>query len=150
MSPVVLDSGILIASVYVETFTAQAKGLLKQLREAGMLLHAPSLLHYEVIAVSRKAVHQGRISQELGWIARDQLLTYPVILHFDRALLRRGYEIAEEFNRPTAYDAHYLALAERLSCSFWTADERLFNAVSSKLSSIHWLGNWRRSTPPNE
>jgi predicted nucleic acid-binding protein len=97
----------------------------------------PSLLHYEIIAVSRKAVHQGRISQELGWIARDQLLTYPVILHFDRALLRRGYEIAEEFNRPTAYDAQYLALAERLSCSFWTADERLFNAVSSKLSSIH-------------
>jgi len=65
-----------------------------------------------------------------------------VTLHFDDALLKRGYVLAEEFNRPTAYDAQYLALAERLACEFWTADERLFNAVTARFASIRWLGNW--------
>lgn len=150
MSQVVLDSGIFIASIYVETFTPQAKGLLQQLKEAKTVLNAPSLLRYELIAVSRKAVYQGRVTAEQGRIARDQLLTYPVTLHFDDDLLKRGYELAEEFNRPTAYDAQYLALAERLSCEFWTADERLFNAVNAKLTKVRWLGTGRQRRSVSE
>ena len=141
-----LDSGIFIASVYPETLTSQAKALLQQLQAAQVTLHAPTLLHYELIAVSRKAVYQRRVTAEEGLIARDQLLSYPVTLHFDDALLKRGYELAEEFNRPTAYDAQYLALAEQMVCEFWTADERLFNAVGTKYSDIRWLGNWHLVT----
>ncbi|MEP7288713.1 MAG: type II toxin-antitoxin system VapC family toxin [Chloroflexota bacterium] len=143
MSQVVLDSGILIARVYVETLTAEATSLLMQLKDAQTQLNAPTLMRYELIAVSRKAVYQARVTAEEGLIARDQLLSYPVTLHFDDALLKRGYELAEKFNRPTAYDAQYLALAERLSCDFWTADERMFNAVNSKFSTIRWLGHWK-------
>ncbi len=66
MSLVVLDSGIFIASVYVETLTVQAQGLLQQLQNAEAVLNAPSLLHYELVAVSRKAVYQGRITAEQG------------------------------------------------------------------------------------
>mgnify|MGYP000940132732 CR=1 FL=1 len=54
MSQVVLDSGIFIASVYVETLTTQAKGLLQQLKDAKTVLNAPSLLRYELI--DRKSV----------------------------------------------------------------------------------------------
>jgi predicted nucleic acid-binding protein len=46
-----------------------------------------------------------------------------------------------EHNRPTAYDEQYLAVAERYQSDFWTADERMFNAVSGKFPSIYWLGN---------
>ena len=62
MSQVVLDSGIFIASVYPETLTSQAKALLQQSQVAQVTLHAPTLLHYELIAVSRKAVYQGRVT----------------------------------------------------------------------------------------
>ncbi len=140
MSLVVVDAGILIAAVYPETFTSQAKTLLKHLRKSQTALHAPTLLRYELIAVARKAVFQARITAEEGRIARDQLLSYPVTLYMDDALLKRGYELAEEFNRPTAYDAQYLALAERLGCEFWTTDERMFNAVNAKFANIRWLG----------
>jgi predicted nucleic acid-binding protein len=51
---------------------------------------------------------------------------------------------ATRFNRPAAYDAHYLALAEMMNCEFWTADERLFNAVRDKLSWVRWLGQLER------
>jgi len=70
-----------------------------------------------------------------------RLLVYPVELHEDDALLKSAYELAEEFNRSRAYDAQYLALAQRFSCDFWTADERLFNAVKDRFPGIRWLGN---------
>lgn len=141
MSDVVLDSGVFIASVFPEDFTPQAKHLIQQLHADNTTPHAPYLLRYELTAVSRKAVYQGRITAEEGQRALDKLLGYPVTLHFDEGLLKRGYELAAEYNRPTAYDTQYLALAERLSCAFWTADERMFNAVKERFSDIFWLGN---------
>lgn len=98
MSLVVLDSGILIASVFPETLTAQAQHLIKQLQSDGIQLHAPTLLRYEVIAVSRKAVYQGQVTVEEGLRARDRLLSYPVTLHLDDALLKRSYELATQYN----------------------------------------------------
>lgn len=142
MSVIIVDSGILIASVFVETLTSQAKGLLRQLQATQVELHAPTLLRYEVIAVARKAVYQGRVTVEDGRIACNQLLSYPATFHFDDQLLKRAYELAELHNRPTAYDSQYLALRERLNCDFWTADERLYNAVSSKFPAMHYLGSW--------
>jgi len=150
VSQIVIDSGVLIASVFVETLTSEAKGLLKQFVGAQVVLNAPTLLSYELIAVSRKAVYQTRVTSEQGRIARDQLLSYPVVLHFDVALLARAYELSEAFNRPTAYDAQYLALAERLSCDFWTADERMFNAVRGKFPTIRWLGAWKPPAEPDK
>ncbi len=73
---------------------------------------------------------------------REFLLEYPVELWMDDDLLRRGYDLATRFNQPTAYDAQYLAAAERLECEFWTADQRLFNAVGKDLAWVRWLGNF--------
>lgn len=143
MSDIVLDSGIFIASVFPETLTPQAKQFIQQLQTDRITFHAPTLLRYEVIAVARKAVYQGRVTVEEGFRSRNQLLSYPITLHFDDDLLKRGYELAAEYNRPTAYDSQYLAVAERLSCDFWTADERMFNAVKDRFPSIRWLGNWK-------
>ena len=53
----------------------------------------------------------------------------------------RAFELAARLRRPAAYDAHYLALAEHLECPFWTADERLYNAVRNDFPSIRWLGD---------
>jgi predicted nucleic acid-binding protein len=39
-----------------------------------------------------------------------------------------------------AYDAYYLALAESLKADFWTADQRLTNAVAEKLPWVKCLG----------
>ena len=72
----------------------------------------------------------------------SQLLVYPVDLHEDTALLTEAYDLAVRFNRPRAYDTQYMALAERLHCEFWTADERLFNVVGKELNWIRWLGHF--------
>jgi predicted nucleic acid-binding protein len=46
----------------------------------------------------------------------------------------------ERFSLPSAYDAHYLALAESRQCECWTADERLWNPVRRKPPWVRWLG----------
>ena len=61
----------------------------------------------------------------------------------DDELLKRGYELATRLNRPTAYNSRYLAVAERLQCEFWTADERMFNAVTQDLNWVKWLGSFK-------
>lgn len=137
----VLDSGILLATIQTETYTQHAKVLLKRLSEQGMTFAAPNLLRYELIAVTRKWVHRELATPEKAQNALDTLLSYPIELYFDEDLLRRGYQLATELHRPTAYDTQYLAVAERLSCDFWSADGRLFNAVKDQFANIHWLGN---------
>jgi len=36
----------------------------------------------------------------------------------------------------------YLALAELMKAEFWTADERLCNAVRKEFPHIRWLGDY--------
>ena len=79
--------------------------------------------------------------------ARDALLVYDIQYHVDEELLKRAYELATDFNRPTAYDSQYLAVAERLNCDFWTADQRLFNAVREQLGWVKWVGNFQAAQP---
>jgi predicted nucleic acid-binding protein len=41
----------------------------------------------------------------------------------------RAIEIAALTGQRASYDSHYLALAERLGCELWTADDRFRDAA---------------------
>ncbi len=56
-------------------------------------------------------------------------------------------ELAHQYGLPAAYDAHYLALAEREGCEYWTTDERLWNAVKAQLPWVRWLGTFSSGAP---
>src|SRR5690606_11221388 len=137
-----MDSGILLASVLDEVISEKSKAILKYWEQENFRFAAPVLFRYEIVAVARKAVHRKRIPLERGIAIRDSFLAYPVEIYIDDALLKRAYELATQFDRPTAYDAQYLAVAERLNCDFWTADEKLFNAVRDKLDWVKWVENF--------
>jgi predicted nucleic acid-binding protein len=140
---VVIDANILIAfGLADEPLHTQASQILSAWRTTSTVLAAPRLFRSEITAVIRKAVYLERISYEQGRLMLSQLLVYPVELYEDNGLLTTAYELAHRFNRPRAYDAQYLALAERLSCDFWTADERMFNAIKDNFPNIRWLGSW--------
>jgi predicted nucleic acid-binding protein len=142
-SLVVADSGIFLATVLVEPNTIQAKALVCSWSEQKVEVYAPTLFRYEIVAVMRKSVYQSRLTVEEAIRGRDFLLEYPVRLMMDDELLKRGYELATRLNRPTAYNSRYLAVAERLQCEFWTADERMFNAVTQDLNWVKWLGSFK-------
>ena len=142
MNDLVIDANILIAfGLSDEPLHTQASQVLSTWASAGTTLAVPRLFRSEITAVVRKAVYQQRITHDHGRGMLARLLMYPVELHEDDTLLKSAYELAEEFNRPRAYDTQYMALAQRFSCEFWTADERLFNAVKDRFPGIRWLGN---------
>jgi len=64
------------------------------------------------------------------------------IINEDEELSLRALELAGKLGQSKAYDAFYLALAEKLGVEFWTVDERLFNRCKKdlKLSWVHWIG----------
>jgi predicted nucleic acid-binding protein len=136
---IVIDSGVFIATALPETLSEKAAKFLAQLNPQTSIA-APVLFQYEIVAALRKHVYRGTLMAADAQRSRDRLLSVPAVLMYDEGLVKRAYDLAEQLNRPTAYDAQYLALAERLRCEFWTADEKLFNAVQSALPWVQWLG----------
>src|SRR5258708_23721890 len=132
---IVPDSGIFLAATLEENFSEKADQLIQTWNQEGIQVVAPVLFQYEIVAVIRKNVYRQLLTSSEAVAKREILLTLARTIRFevDEALLRRDYELAERFSRPNTYDSQYLALAVRLNCKFWTADERLFNAVHQDL-----------------
>jgi predicted nucleic acid-binding protein len=141
-SLVCADAGILIKLVVAEEDSDRADALWEQWKEDGVKVVSPGLLLFELTSVLRKKVHRGLLSPEEGEMAFDTVHRLPVQVLTPSDLHRRAWELAARFNRPAAYDAHYLALAEMMDCEFWTADRRLFNVVKDELPWVHWLGTY--------
>lgn len=139
-SLVCVDAGVLIKLVVAEEDSDRADALWEQWKEDGVKVVAPALLLFELTSVLRKKVHRGLLEPEEGKRAFDTVHRLPVQVLAPSDLHRRAWELATRFNRPAAYDAHYLALAEMMNCEFWTADECLFNTVRDELSWVRWLG----------
>ena len=142
-SQICVDSGILLKLLLYEPDSHLAESLWRGWVKAGVQPIAPHLFPFEVTAVLRKLTHRGVIQAEMGQAILEKALQFDVTLQTFVGIHERAWQLATEFGRPTAYDAHYLALAEHLGCPFWTADQKLFNAVGEKLDWVHLLGNFK-------
>jgi predicted nucleic acid-binding protein len=140
---VCLDSGIVLKFVLPEADSQQAKALWQSIITSRQQPVAPLLFPFEVTSVLRKRTYRGDIGENYSLPALRQILSLQIQLTTFNDIHEQAWQIATHFNRPAAYDAHYLALAEHLSCEFWTADKRLSNAVNEKLPWVRWLGDFR-------
>ncbi len=134
-----LDSGIALKLVLPEEDSRQARDLWKFVLNAGLQPVAPPLFSYEITAVLRKCVYREIITGEYGQTALKKLLRLNIQLVTFPEIHLQAWELARRLNRPTAYDAHYLALAGYLNCEFWTADKQLYNSASREISQIRSL-----------
>jgi predicted nucleic acid-binding protein len=140
---VVVDSGITLKLVLKEDDSHKATALWMQWAESGVTPIAPTIWRYETTSVLRNKTHRGIVSVDDEERMLTTLLGLTIQFFYPQHLHKRAWALARRFNRPAAYDAHYLALAEFEGCPFWTADERLFNAVRRELDWVHWLGELR-------
>ncbi|GAB4577906.1 MAG: type II toxin-antitoxin system VapC family toxin [Anaerolineales bacterium] len=143
ISWVCVDVGILLKLVLNEPDSDKAEALWRSWVITGRRPIAPPLFPYEITAVICKAIRQDRLSAARGQQALRQALAFGVRLSTFPGIHERALELSLLFNRPSAYEEHYLALAEKTGAEFWTADERLFNAVHEKLAWVRWLGEFR-------
>jgi len=76
----------------------------------------------------RKAIYQGQMDQDDALKLASAVETWNVQVYVPDAALNRSALIwAQRLEQMVAYDAQYLALAERLNADFYTADKKLFN-----------------------
>jgi predicted nucleic acid-binding protein len=142
---VVVDTSIAVKWIVNEPDSTEALALLAQWFSSGTVILAPPLLLYEVTNVLHQRIRKGSITFDEAEQALANVLVGALELDFSQpgALSVRALQLAHRYALPAAYDPHYLALAERENCEYWTADARLWNAVKGRLAWVRWLGDFR-------
>ena len=88
-------------------------------------IHVPHLADIEIASGLRRLVHAGVVTAPQAWSALSTWRRLAVSRHPASALFERIWELRDNLS---AYDASYVALAERLGCHLLTADARLSRA----------------------
>ena len=123
MGPVVVDASAFVAYLLRAGSYSRVEAVLT---DAQTDPHIPELCDVEVGSALRRGLLRGLIEAERASEALDDYLALQVTRHGHQRLLSRSLELRNNFS---AYDACYVALAERLGASLLTADSRLAGAV---------------------
>lgn len=137
---VVVDASLALKWVVEEPYSAEAHALLNRWRESRRALLAPALFLYEITNALAKRMQRHQLTLEQSKDRLRFFLESGPLLKQIGVIHPRALELMERFGLPTAYDAHYLALAESERCECWTADERLWNSVKRELAWVRWIG----------
>lgn len=108
----------------------------------GRRLVAPMLWLAEATSTIRRAAYLKRLSEEKGQEAIGKIFALDIeTMPADESLCKAALTWATRLQQARAYDAFYLALAERLQTEFWTADRRLANAAQQLgVNWVRWIG----------
>jgi predicted nucleic acid-binding protein len=93
-------------------------------------VHTPHLCDVEVLSILRKAVSRGELTERRAADAVLDLVDLNLVRHEHLSLLGRVFALRDNFS---AYDATYVALAERLDATLLTADAHLVRAARAHL-----------------
>jgi len=131
---VVVDANLLIVLVSQDFRSSMVRQQFDDWIEAEVQLHSPKLARYEIANALTRLIISGIFPQQNLKSAWDFLNDLPIVYH-DITQATRIVEIALTLGRKTAYDAAYIALAERLDAELWTLDSPLYrNAVNCGFS----------------
>jgi predicted nucleic acid-binding protein len=135
---VVVDANIALGALLELPYSARCAALFENWLVTRTPLYAPVLWGYEVVsglrkAVALKAVPSARANEALEQLHQLGVATVAPDLELHRAALRW----ADRLGQLVAYDAQYLALAERLGATLWTADRRL--AERAHAAGAEWV-----------
>ena len=138
-SPICVDASLVVRLVQSTTSDSPTVRLWKGWYEDGRPIIAPSLLYYEVSNALHRYVVMGELLVEEAADALEAALGIQINVYWDGDLSRRALQLAESLSLSATYDAHYLALAERLGADFWTGDQKLVRAVQHDLPWVYAL-----------
>ncbi len=141
LETVVVDTSVAIKWIIDEPDSDIAQALLTRWTNMGVVMLAPALFMYEIMNILYQHVRRKEITLEEAKVGREDFLSIGVEVDFSENpdLNIRAIELAYKYSLPATYDPHYIALAEREGCEFWTADVKLWKAVKDRLSWVHLL-----------
>ena len=132
MSSVVVDANVAAALVISLPYSQAASARMTAFVRQEVQVYAPALWAYEVSSTIRKAIAIGGLDPIEASNALERIDSIGVsLVSPDMSLHQDALRWAEAIGQPVAYDAAYLALAERLGANFLTADRRLARTLDS-------------------
>ena len=142
-STIVVDANLAILHVIGGAQAERVDQLWISWVKQGKSICAPQLWLNEVTSVMHKSYKLGLLDEKKALSAMEAVLELGVEIHSqDIALCRQAFQWASRLNQVKAYDAFYIALAQRLKAECWTADERLANRCQQIGASwVKWAGN---------
>lgn len=108
-----------------------------QWEESRKTILAPELFRYEVTNAFWKMEKRRDVSAVLAAELLSRTLALQIEFRTFPGIHTRALELARIFDTSTAYDPHYLALAEALGCDYWTSDGKLYRAVERRLPWVN-------------
>ena len=142
MPRLVVDASVVVKWLNPHEPLADKANLIRDDYERGQVsLLVPAFWDYEVANGINKAVARGHLNEEEGREAIALLLA----VRAQKEPLpspQESYELARRYQR-SIYDSWYLHLAEKTACEFWTADQKLYNAVKDKVLLVRWLEDYK-------
>lgn len=145
---VVVDASLATMWALPEPHSQPALALAGQWAGAGTRLLAPGLLLAEVTNALYKRLLRGEMDLGTAHRALRVILRFAVEIREEPGLPARAMALAHQLRRPSTYDCHYLALAERFRCELWTGDRRLYNAVKEAIPWVKWIGHYPSGSSP--
>lgn len=136
------DSSVAAKWSFVEEHSFQARALLRDALAQQDPIVAPPLLPSELANVIRQRMRQGQVQLDAARALLAQFLALPISLQAPETLYERTLVLADAHNLPSVYDAHYVALAELLGATLWTADRRLLRALGGRLPFVRWIAEY--------
>ena len=136
---VVVDACLALKWVLPEEGADDALALRSYWLESAESLIAPPLFRSEVTNAVHQYVRRGHIGRSDAADILDILVPMIEIAE-PVGLYGRALELASYLSLSSTYDALYLALAEAVGCTMWTADRRFVRAVQEQAPQVHWIG----------
>ena len=115
---------------------------LEAARLRGEAIAAPMHWRAEVVSIIAGYAFAGQLTDPEGAAAAEELTQVDLdLVPLDTDLCLRAFAWARRLHQRRAYDAFYVALAERRGARLWTGDQRLYNACRAlRLDWVDWLG----------
>ena len=125
-----------------EEYADKATLILTRFAQGQVELLAPDHIRYEVPSAITVATRgrKPRITQEQGKEAIEEFLALGLKTVSDGELILMAYLLVHQYGC-ALYDALYLALAQRLTLPFVTADHKLYQRVKH-LPDVLWIGDY--------
>jgi predicted nucleic acid-binding protein len=143
---VVVDASVAIKRVLAEEFTEQSRALFSSSLKERRPVLAPPHLRSEVTNAFyqrwRTTVAARRITEAEAERALAAFLRLPITLLAPEDLYTSAFAFAKTHRLPSIYDSLYVVLAQLTNTKLWTADRRLYNAVSAMAPWVAWIGDY--------
>ncbi|MCY3942211.1 MAG: type II toxin-antitoxin system VapC family toxin [Gemmatimonadetes bacterium] len=136
---VVVDTSIAFKLLVPEPDSHIADEIWSTWMAYGVRIAVPAVFVAELSNAMHRSIAEGETTLERGIAGLLEMLEMDLEVHDMTPLTRRALQLANLIEQGAVYDSFYLALAERLDCDLWTADNRFHRAASAHSDRVRTL-----------